>query len=163
MAAFLTRAYDHRAQQDGRAVLADGPDYFGDDNGHTQERAINKAAAAGFAGGLGDRVYAPDNGVRRDQMASFLARVLDLVVENGMAAVPAGATPEPQPEPEPEPQPQPQPDRPPNPGDSKNCGDFGTWREAQDWFEYYYPPYGDVARLDADDDRIACESLPGAP
>ncbi len=153
MAAFLTRAYDHRARQGGQAVLADGPDYFDDDNGHTQERTINKAAAAGFAGGLGDRVYAPDNGVRRDQMASFLARDLDLVVENGMTAVPAASTPEPQPE----------PDRPLNPGDSKNCGDFGTWREAQDWFEYYYPHYGDVARLDADDDRIACESLPGAP
>jgi beta-lactamase superfamily II metal-dependent hydrolase len=157
MAAFLTRAYDQRARQDGRGVLADGPDYFDDDNGHTQERAINKAAAAGFAGGLGDRVYAPDNGVRRDQMASFLARDLDLIVENGMAAVPAAPTPPPEPEPEPE------PERPPNPGNSKNCDDFGTWREAQDWFEYYYPHYGDVAGLDADDDRIACESLPGAP
>ncbi len=34
MAAFLTRAYDHRARQQGQAVLADGPDYFDDDNGH---------------------------------------------------------------------------------------------------------------------------------
>jgi putative cell wall-binding protein/beta-lactamase superfamily II metal-dependent hydrolase len=52
---------------------------------------------------------------------------------------------------------------PANPGDSKNCGDFATWREAQDWFEYYYPHYGDVANLDADGDQVACESLPGAP
>jgi putative cell wall-binding protein/beta-lactamase superfamily II metal-dependent hydrolase len=52
---------------------------------------------------------------------------------------------------------------PANPGGSKNCSDFSTWREAQDWFEYYYPHYGDVANLDADDDQVACESLPGAP
>jgi len=52
---------------------------------------------------------------------------------------------------------------PPNPGDSKNCTDFATWQSAQAWFNTYYPYYGDVARLDADHDRIACESLPGAP
>jgi beta-lactamase superfamily II metal-dependent hydrolase/putative cell wall-binding protein len=52
---------------------------------------------------------------------------------------------------------------PANPGNTKNCSDFSTWREAQDWFEYYYPHYGDVAQLDADNDMIACESLPGAP
>lgn len=49
---------------------------------------------------------------------------------------------------------------PNNPGDSKNCGDFATQREAQAWFDKYYPYYGDVARLDADDDGIVCESLP---
>ena len=52
---------------------------------------------------------------------------------------------------------------PPNPGDSKNCSNFGTWRQAQDWFELYYPHYGDVADLDRDNNLIACESLPGAP
>ena len=52
---------------------------------------------------------------------------------------------------------------PPNPGDSKNCSDFATWRQAQDWFELYYPHYGDVADLDRDNNLIACESLPGAP
>lgn len=65
--------------------------------------------------------------------------------------------------PPPPPPPPPPSGPPPNPGDSKNCSDFATWRAAQDWFEYYYPYYGDVARLDADNDRIACESLPGAP
>lgn len=53
--------------------------------------------------------------------------------------------------------------RPADPGNSKNCSDFRTWREAQDWFELYYPYYGDVAKLDADGNRIACESLPGHP
>lgn len=48
---------------------------------------------------------------------------------------------------------------PPNPGDTKNCSDFATQAQAQAWFDTYYPYYGDVARLDADNDRIACESL----
>ena len=49
---------------------------------------------------------------------------------------------------------------PPNPGNSKNCADFLTQREAQDWFDRYYPYYGDVARLDRDGDGFACEALP---
>lgn len=53
--------------------------------------------------------------------------------------------------------------KPTYPGDSKNCGDFSKWNQAQAWFEHYYPYYGDVANLDADNDLIACESLPGAP
>jgi titin len=53
--------------------------------------------------------------------------------------------------------------RPANPGDAKNCTNFSTWQAAQSWFNTYYPYYGDVARLDSDNDRIACESLPGAP
>jgi hypothetical protein len=52
---------------------------------------------------------------------------------------------------------------PPNPGDSKNCSDFNTWAEAQAWFDLYFPFYGDIAKLDQDNDGIACESLPGAP
>jgi hypothetical protein len=52
---------------------------------------------------------------------------------------------------------------PANPGNSKDCTDFATWNEAQVWFETYYPDYGDVARLDANDDGVPCESLPGAP
>ncbi len=52
---------------------------------------------------------------------------------------------------------------PPNPGDTVNCPDFHRWADAQAWYKKYYPYYGDVARLDADHDGIACESLPGAP
>jgi uncharacterized protein with LGFP repeats len=47
-----------------------------------------------------------------------------------------------------------------NPGDTKNCSDFATQLQAQAWFDRYYPLYGDVARLDDDNDRKACESLP---
>jgi putative cell wall-binding protein len=48
-----------------------------------------------------------------------------------------------------------------NPGDSKNCTDFRTWGEAQAWFLKYYPIYGDIAKLDGNNDMDACESLPG--
>jgi hypothetical protein len=50
-----------------------------------------------------------------------------------------------------------------SPGDSRNCGDFTNWREAQTWFETYFPVFGDVARLDADGNLVACESLRGVP
>jgi len=49
---------------------------------------------------------------------------------------------------------------PANPGDAKDCGDFATQAEAQAWFDLYYPLYGDVAHLDYDNDREACETLP---
>jgi hypothetical protein len=41
-----------------------------------------------------------------------------------------------------------------------NCSDFSTQSEAQRWFDAYFPHYGDVAKLDADDDGVPCESLP---
>ena len=38
-----------------------------------------------------------------------------------------------------------------------------TWPQAQALFDEYFPEYGDVFGLDADNDGIACETLPGAP
>jgi len=52
---------------------------------------------------------------------------------------------------------------PANPGDRVNCPDFTTWRAAQNYYEKYFPYYGDIAKLDADHDGITCETLPGAP
>jgi hypothetical protein len=52
---------------------------------------------------------------------------------------------------------------PASPGDTRNCGDFGTWNEANVWFETYQPFYGDVARIDTNGDLNPCETLPGAP
>lgn len=46
----------------------------------------------------------------------------------------------------------------PSPSD-RNCSDFGSWREAQTFFEAAGP--GDPHRLDADGDGIACEELRG--
>jgi hypothetical protein len=90
MAAFLTRAYDYRADQAGQPALPEGGNYFADDDASVLHEEINKAAAAGFAGGYDDGTYRPGVTVPRDQMAAFLARVLDLSVERGMAAVPPG-------------------------------------------------------------------------
>ena len=47
-----------------------------------------------------------------------------------------------------------------NPGDVMNCSDFATQAEAQAWFNRYFSSFGDVARLDGDNDGEACESLP---
>ena len=52
---------------------------------------------------------------------------------------------------------------PNNPGNSKNCSDFSTYTEAKTWFDTYFPHYGDVAKLDGDNDGEPCESLPGGP
>jgi hypothetical protein len=38
-----------------------------------------------------------------------------------------------------------------------------NWAAANDWYQYYYPTYGDIAGLDSNGDGIPCESLPGAP
>lgn len=47
--------------------------------------------------------------------------------------------------------------------DDKDCSDFSTWREAQDFFERNGGPTKDPHRLDRDGDGIACEELSGAP
>ena len=57
----------------------------------------------------------------------------------------------------------PGPQPPANPRNTVNCDDFANWTQANTWFWTYYPYYGDVAVLDADNDLIPCESLPGAP
>ena len=72
MASFLARALD----------LPDADtDYFVDDDGSVHEAGINKIAAAGITVGCNppdsDR-YCPAGSVTRAQMASFLARALDL-------------------------------------------------------------------------------------
>jgi hypothetical protein len=48
-------------------------------------------------------------------------------------------------------------------GPDRNCGDFDSWQEAQDFYESAGGPSNDRHRLDGDRDGIACESLPGAP
>jgi hypothetical protein len=83
--------------------------------------------------------------------------------------VPVVLTPAPVPPPAPEPTPTPTPTPPPgpvvpgNPGDAVNCGNFSTWQGAQNWFDTYYPYYGDVANLDSDGDRIALRNAARPP
>ena len=47
--------------------------------------------------------------------------------------------------------------------EDRNCSDFTTWQEAQDFFLSEGGPGDDPHRLDRDKDGEACESLPGAP
>lgn len=49
---------------------------------------------------------------------------------------------------------------PANPGNTKNCSDFATQAEAQEWFDTYFPLYGDVALIDTNNNGLACERLP---
>ena len=48
-------------------------------------------------------------------------------------------------------------------GPDRNCGDFDTWRQAQDFYLAAGGPETDSHRLDSGRDGVACENLPGAP
>jgi hypothetical protein len=84
MATFLVRAAERRA-----GPLTASADFFADDDGVVHAPAVDKAAGAGIAGGTAEGRYSPHATVRRDQMASFLVRVLDLLVASGYGAPPA--------------------------------------------------------------------------
>lgn len=87
MASFIVRTLEYRfGEPIGEGADAD---YFTDDDGDTHEPNIDKAAALGVTGGTSDTTYGPRLPVRRDQMASFLARSLAELVDTGDATVPA--------------------------------------------------------------------------
>ncbi len=69
MASFLARALD---------LPSTGTDYYADDEANKHESSINRVAAAGITAGCDTRRYCPDGVVTRAQMASFLARAVDL-------------------------------------------------------------------------------------
>jgi len=80
MASFLVRAFEFVV--DRQVDPADVA--FTDIGGNTHEDNIRKVAGLEFTQGLTPTSYAPDNPVRRDQMASFLARTLEtLVLDEG--------------------------------------------------------------------------------
>lgn len=79
MATFIARALP----QATGAEMANTTDFFGDDSGNTHERNINRLTEAAVAGGSVDGRYRPRDLVRRDQMASFLARSLALAEAAG--------------------------------------------------------------------------------
>lgn len=70
-------------------TLPEGEDAFDDDETSVHEPAINAAAEAGWALGVDQRRYEPAQALRRDEMATFLARVIDTLVEDGDASTPA--------------------------------------------------------------------------
>lgn len=69
MASFLARALDLPAADE---------DFFVDDDGSQHEADINRLASAGITVGCDADRFCPLANVQRDQMASFLARGLDL-------------------------------------------------------------------------------------
>ena len=75
----LTRA--QMATMLGRALPSLDPptqDHFSDDDGTAAETAINALAANGIIDGCGPDRFCPGDPVRRDQIASLLAKALDL-------------------------------------------------------------------------------------
>jgi len=69
MAAFLRRALD---------LPDSGTDFFTDDDGLALEGDINAIAQAGITTGCQTAEFCPHRTLRRDEMASFLARAFDL-------------------------------------------------------------------------------------
>jgi hypothetical protein len=89
MATFLVRALETVTGQE----LASGGSSFTDVAGNVHEANIDKVAAAEITLGAGDgTVYEPRREVRRDQMASFLARTLDQALGMGVSASGGGDT-----------------------------------------------------------------------
>lgn len=83
MATFIVNQLDAA----GVTIPATAPDAFTDDEGNTHEENINILADdAGFdiADGTSATEYSPNNPVTRGQMAFFLTRDLDLLVEEGL-------------------------------------------------------------------------------
>jgi len=74
MASIFARALDHV----GVALESDPPSPFRDDNDSVHEHAIDQLAAEGVVAGTGPGTYSPKATAKRDQMASTLARALDL-------------------------------------------------------------------------------------
>ena len=80
MASFIARAL-----RGSGLDVPEGQRSFSDTTGNTHESNINAVAALGIAAGKGDGTYGVDEAVARGQMASFLARSVDLGVERGKA------------------------------------------------------------------------------
>lgn len=84
MASFLRRTLAFAGYQ----VPASSNDYFQDD-GPPFDADINALAAVGVVQGQtqpnGPRTYQPDTSLPRDEMAVFLARTLELAIEQGVA------------------------------------------------------------------------------
>ena len=100
MASFLVRAYERVRG----AATPRGEDHFTDDDGNTHEESIDKARTAWIATGTSDTTYEPAGEVSRQQMASFIMRLLDALVAEDHATPPSqdpAASPSPTPSPAP--------------------------------------------------------------
>lgn len=84
MASFLVAVHDRAATVDLRA----GSEAFADDDASVHEAAIDRLAAAGIATGTAPGRFSPAALVVRGQLATFLARTFDALVDAGDAAAP---------------------------------------------------------------------------
>jgi hypothetical protein len=78
MATVVARTYRHLAA--GRDLPATTAPFL-DTKGHAHEASIGRVNGVGIAVGYDNRTYGPDVAVTREQMATFVARLLDLAVE----------------------------------------------------------------------------------
>ncbi len=62
-------------------------DYFADDADSVHEAAINATALAGLTTGVDGDQFGPSAELRRDQMATFMARLIDLLVVEGALVI----------------------------------------------------------------------------
>ncbi len=83
MATFLD-AVHQRGGATGAAPTSSNP--FKDDDGNIHEPAAAGLAAAGIATGTGSETFSPAAAVTRGQMATFLARTLDDLIDLDAAA-----------------------------------------------------------------------------
>jgi hypothetical protein len=85
MATFLVRAHDEAAPE---SPLPAGVDRFWDDDTSNHEANIDKVGQAGLAAGMTSTRFAPTASVTRGQMATFVSRTLDQLVEDGVVPAP---------------------------------------------------------------------------
>lgn len=88
VATFLVRAYKTTT---GEALPA-AEDGFADTDDGVHQDNIPKAVQAGWAQGLTADRYHPTGVVRRDQQASFLARLLSTLASDGLVTAPSNAS-----------------------------------------------------------------------
>ena len=84
MATFLTRAYERRA-----ATALPGIQPRFNDIGQPHAANIRAIASAGITAGVAGGDYEPATVVSRAQMAAFVARTLDLLVDTGISTPPS--------------------------------------------------------------------------
>jgi hypothetical protein len=88
MATFIDRFLDllDDGELDRSFPAATRSDVFADDTGSVHAPAIDRLAVTGVVSGLRSGGYGPQDEVTREQVASFIARGLDLAVSQGRAA-----------------------------------------------------------------------------
>src|SRR3546814_16917446 len=84
MASLIDRALAHRRG----AALPEGGHAFPDDDASVHAAAVDRLAAAGIVPGYADGTFRPSEDITREQLASFLARRLRLLVSEGMSPPP---------------------------------------------------------------------------